>query len=466
VNVGQSPPSAGDGQVGAGRTDDPMSADRRVLTVAAISMVALVLVGVVSAQLFARSACGAIDPRPHGDRIAGADLEAALTDGLPDLGGPSIDALATAVDTVAALVGPVTGAADVRGADRLAIVDGEVAALGRITTVLAGASTEVRATRDLDEGTVVGDGATLYSLALVNELTAQVDAIQPLDGDLGPGTCVDTATVGTPLAFHLDAGAGELLLLRTEEDGDEPAVELRDAVAGRVWSTPVDVGTAPAGVLAERVAGRLGEDLVVVGRRIGQDEDEPAVVALDRADGEQRWSLPIGALVGSAPPGDGQVWPTVLTVGDELALVALAREEDRAAATVVALDVADGTVRWHLDTPVEPLAAATSVGTDGEGAVWLAARVADEVELLRLTADGERVTGSSLPGDDAALAHLDADTAVLGSGATLLVSDPDGQQAVTSDARVLDLAADGSRLHVLYGTDEGAVVVSFAVAGD
>jgi hypothetical protein len=465
VSDGQPTPVPGGGQVGAGRTDDPMSADRRVLTVAVVSMVLLVLVGVVSAQLFTGSACGSIDPRPHPDRAAGTALADVVADGLPDLDEEGQQALAASVGTAAARLGPVVGAADVRGAERLAIVDGGVAALGAVTTVLTEDAAEVRITQDLDEGTIVGDGDVLYSLALVNPLTGQVDAIQPLDGDLEPGTCIDTATVGTPLAFHLDAGGGELLLLRTEEDGDEPAIELRDAEAGSVWSTPAEVGVAPAGVLAERVDGALGDDVVVVGRRIAEGEDGAALLALDRVDGTERWSVGTDALADSVPAGDGPVWVTVLVVGDELALVALARDDERAAANVVAVSVDDGSLRWEadLDGPVEPLDAALSTGA--EPVAWIAAREDDEVAFLRLAGDGERQAAGRFPGEDAAaVVTAEADSGYFGSGSSLMISDPEAQHAVTvDDAEILDLATDGELVHVLYGTDEGALVVSFAI---
>jgi hypothetical protein len=215
-----------------------MSADRRVLAVAAISMVALVLVGVVSAQLFTRSACASIDPEPIADRSVAAVAPAVAGEGVPDVGLvaaealPDVpegnrDAVTAAIASLEGAIGPLVTAADVRGAEGLRVVDGGVAAVGPVTTVLGADGAEVQATVDVDEGTVVGSGSSLFSLALVNQLTGQVDALQAVDVGLAAGPCVDTATVGTPLAFHLDAGDGELLLLRTEEDGDEPAVELQ-----------------------------------------------------------------------------------------------------------------------------------------------------------------------------------------------------------------------------------------------
>jgi hypothetical protein len=101
---------------------------------------------------------------------------------------------------------------------------------------------------------VVGTGSTLYAVALMNETTGQVDAVQPLDADLEPaGGCLDAATVNVPFAFHLDANDGEALLFRVEEDSDEPELQLRDR-GGIRWDAPLEVAIAPPGLLGERLA--------------------------------------------------------------------------------------------------------------------------------------------------------------------------------------------------------------------
>jgi outer membrane protein assembly factor BamB len=471
---------AGDGQSGPGRTDDPMSADRRVLIIAVASMVGLVLLGVVSAQLFTRSACTRIDPEPVAARAVGTAVPALLDEGVTDVGvalaeafpdldeGNLLGALAVFEDEL----GPLLGAADVSGADRLAIVDGEVAALGPVTTVLTGDGNEVRATADVDEGTVVGSGSTLYSLALVNPLTGQVDAIQPLDADLGAGTCVDTATVGTPLAFHLDAGDGELLLLRTEEDGDEPAVELRDATTGSVWSTPLEVGTAPAGVLAERVTARLGAEDVVVGWRTLADHDGDAVAALDRTSGEVRWTVPADQLREAAQADDRPLWVDVLAVGGDQAVVALVPEEEpdgSGTSTVVLLDLDDGAV--------------LRTGASGEGRVslavptaggWVVASADEEfVATVLDRADGElrSQAGTTADGEPAGAALRDGRT-LLASGSLLVLRDDgaDGRgrqsHVIDVEVRVVDVAAEVDRAHLLVSSDEGAAILTFGLVGD
>jgi outer membrane protein assembly factor BamB len=471
----------GDGQTGPGRTDDPMSADRRVLAIAAASMVALVLLGVVSAQLFTRSACTRIDPDPVPARAtvpsALADegvpeVGAVLTEAMPDLSGAGRDALLGAVAVLEDELGPLLGAADVRGADRLAIVDGEVAALGAVTTVLADDGTAVRATADVDEGTVVGSGTTLYSLALVNQLTGQVDAVQPLDADLAAGTCVDTATVGTPLAFHLDAGDGELLLLRVEEDGAWPAVEIHDAEVSS--STTLEVGTAPAGILAERVTGRLGQDVVVVGWRTGPAQDDDTVAALDRASLELRWTAPAAPLADIAQAGDRPLWVEVVAVGDDEVVLSLEPEDDpeadRSRATVVGLDLADGEVRWSVERELPPPALA--LPTDGG---WAVASVDDDrLVVTEVDADSGELRGqSTVDGGDAARgAALEDGTVLITAGGPLVVIDADTPagvadgrhvHAIDTDAGFVDVVAGRDRVHLLVTTGEGAVVLTFGL---
>jgi outer membrane protein assembly factor BamB len=475
--MGDQPSAAvGDGQSGPGRTDDPMSADRRVLTIAVASMVGLVLLGVVSAQLFTRSACTRIDPDLVAARSVGTAVPALLDQGVTEVGVvlaeafPDLDE-ASLVGALAVLedeLGPLLAAADVGDADRLAIVDGEVAALGSVTTVLTGDGTEVRATADVDEGTVVGSGSTLYSLALVNPLTGQVDAIQPLDADLGAGTCVDTATVGTPLAFHLDAGDGELLLLRTEEDGDEPAVELRDATTGSVWSTGLEVGTAPAGVLADRVTGQLGAEDVVVGWRTLADHDGDAVAALDRATGEVRWTVPADSLREVADAGEQPLWVEVLAVGDDEAVVALVPEGDAETAWpghVAALDLADGEVRWAVapdgDRPTlaVPTASGWAVATvDGDGLTVHVVEAGEVASASTLTAGDGEPRGAQLP---------DGATVIAAGPLVVLEEEADDgadrdAHGIDTDLRAIDVAAAEDRVHLLLASDEGAVVLTFS----
>jgi outer membrane protein assembly factor BamB len=313
----------------------------------------------------------------------------------------------------------------------------------------------------------VGSGSMLYSLALVNPLTGQVDAIQPLDADLGAGTCVDTATVGTPLAFHLDAGDGELLLLRTEEDGDEPAIELRDATTGSVWSTPLEVGTAPAGVLAERVTGQLGAEDVVVGWRTLADHDGDAVAALDRGSGEVRWTVPADTLREVADAGDQPLWVEVLAVGDDEAVVSLVPEGEAETAWpghVAVLDLTDGEVRWSVapdgDRPslAVPTASGWAVATvDGDGLTVHVVEAGTVAGASSLTAGEGEPRGAQLP---------DGPTVV--AGGPLLVLDEGADDdagrdthAIGTDLRATDIAADGDRVHVLLTSDEGAAVLTF-----
>src|SRR5690606_8586714 len=92
---------------------------------------------------------------------------------------------------------------------------------------------------------LAGDGTGLFALAWMNDRTGQIDALLPLGTTLDPGSCVDTAVVGSPFAFHLDANGGEMLLLRVEEDAVDPHIELRDARGGVVWTAGIGVPVAP-----------------------------------------------------------------------------------------------------------------------------------------------------------------------------------------------------------------------------
>jgi outer membrane protein assembly factor BamB len=490
-DVRTSPP-AGDGQSGPGRTDDPMSADRRVLAIAAASMVGLVLLGVVSAQLFTRSACTRIDPDPVTDRsvalaapaVAGEgvpDVEAVAAEALPDLADGDREQVTAAIAGLEEALGPLASVADVRGAERLQPVGDGLAAVGPTTTVLDADGSAVRSTVDLDEGTVVGSGSSLFSLALVNQLTGQVDALQALDPSLQAGRCVDTATVGTPLAFHLDASGGELLLFRTEEDGDEPAVELRAPVAGSVWSTALPVGTAPAGVLAERVTGRLGTDTVVAGWRTLPDHDGDAIAALDREDGEIRWTAAAADLRDAVRAGHQRpTWIDVLAVGEDEVVVAIVLEPEDAGDDerwpgigVVALGLDDGELRWHARPGGSPVTFAVE-GPEG----WAVANAGDGqfvVSILDVRGEllGQYLTeGASGAGPGAvapAGSVLGDGTVAVAAGPLLLRGDdtPGGAvggphaHGVAAEVAFVDVLELGDRVHVLARSGEGALLLSF-----
>jgi hypothetical protein len=477
------PTGAGDGQTGPGRTVDPMSADRRVLAVAAASMVGLVLLGVVSAQLFTRSACARIDPEPVEHRAIATVAPAAAGEGIPDVGVVAADALpdlpegdreavTAAIAGLEDAIGPLRSVADVRGAERLAVTDDGLVALGSTTTALDVQGAEVRATADVDDGTVVGSGNSLFSLALVNPLTGQVDALQAVDAGLTGGTCVDTATVGTPLAFHLDAGDGELLLLRTEEDGDEPAIELRDAVRGSVWSTELAVGTAPAGVLAERVTGRLGEETVVAGWRTLPDQDGPAVAALDRVSGEVAWTVDAAALQDVASAGSRPLWVDVLAVGGSEALVTLRPEIDGEEpsswpGTVAVFDLEDGSLHWLA----EPGGAAPTAAFEGPEGWVVAAAGSGRAVATTFDRSGELVAQHVAEGAIASPrgGTWEDGTVAVASGPLLLLDAdvPAGavgdrhSHGLAADVAFVDVLAVDDRVHVLARSEEGALLLSF-----
>lgn len=449
-----------------------MSADRRTLAVAAVAMVVLVAVGVVSASVFTGSACDALVPDAVPAPAAGEDVEAVLAEALGDLDGQQLDLVVDGLESLAgggalpsstADAGALRGAVDVATAATLTPLGDALAATGETTTTLP-APGEVAATVAFGEdATVAGSGSGLHVLALVNELTGQVDAIVPLDTELQAGTCLDTAQVGVPLTFHLGAGDGQLLLLRMDDDADHPEIELRDA-DGPVWSQRVEVGAGPPGVLGERVSGHLADDVVVTARRSVPDDPAPALTALDRADGEIRWERSARGLDELAPAGDEPLQVGVVDVADDLVLVSLSREEHEPV-LLVALDADDGTPVWTSDLAAE--APPRAVGSLDGDVVLLAPRAVSEddveqrtYELVRLDPDdgavrtlhsatGERVS-AAVVGSQVVIAVDESVTRLAGDGT---------RHAVGTPVPVEDLQVVGDQLAVLLRHGDGGAVV-------
>lgn len=441
------------------RHEDPMSADKRVLVIGLVVMVALVSVGVVSASLFASSACDDLEPSAVDGRMASTELEPVL-EAVGE--GERVTELAAFADALADTFGPVTGAAEVTGATGLAPLDGGLVAFGPTTTTLEASGAAVMAVAGFEEpAELVGSGERLYSLALTNELTGQVDALQPHDAELQPGTCVDTAVVGDPFAFYLDAGGGQLLLVRIEEDGDTPELELRDAVQGRLWFADLEVPVAPPGILAERITGALGQDVVVAARRTVPGDEQPAVIAVDRDAAERRWELPTEVLldaVGPALGGDGAVWLDVRDVDGGRVVIAAASEQDRDAAALIVLDLADGTIQSVVIPEDGPTAIEDVALHDGE--VWVAWR--DDADADGITVESYGPDGASLvrerhPGDEAVL----ADGLVATSAAVLRTDGGEVVEvaAVPDGVRVSGLMREGDVTSVLLEVGAGAAVV-------
>lgn len=419
--------------------------------VAAVAMVVLITIGVVSAEVVTGSACGAVVPEPvaadAGDRpLVDGGLETELADALPGL--------------------TVLGAADVGPGTGLTRLDGDTVATGPRLTVLrdpegprAAAGGPVA---EVDAPTVVvGDGATLFSLALVDDATGRVDAIAPVTAGLEAGECVDTAQVGTPLAFHLDAADGQALLFRIADDGDDPQVEVRDA-DGAVSTEPIELGFGPPGALAQRLDGRLGEELVVTARRTRTDEQPPAVQARDRASGAERWAVAPSEIARHAPPGDEALELSLVEVTGDLVLAAVSRE-GRRSVVLTALDADDGSHRWTSDLGAH--APPSSVGERDGGLVVTAPHGGDgerppTQRLVQLDAgDGGTTLLAESHGEVAHAAVVDGNV-LLGAGRELMLVTPDGERrAATLPARVADLVpVDGAVAVLLRDGDGGAVV--------
>lgn len=386
--------------------EDPLAADRRTLVIGASSMVGLILIGVVSAQLFARGGCDTIrSPEP----AAAVATTGAPEDVIDEQLGP-VDG-ARAIDILEQAAGaPVAAAIPVGDATRVAALgDGLVTTGGTVTSFdrsLAPVATF--STGD----PVVGDGDTVYDLALASEVTGHIDAFVPLTGtDLDVGACVDAALVGSPFAFLLDAGDGELLLLRAEEDGDAPDLQLRDPEDGARWEHRLTLTAGPPGTLAERLTARLGPDTVVAARRVGPQEEAggPALVAVSRDDGTERFAIDGDVLAGFAEldPADPIRWE-VAAVGHDTVLVHGRPDpqdapepvdgEERADGSLVLLDLADGSF----------VAAVPGIGPVLEAAADLADRAADD----RYAIAYERGVGST---EDFAFLAADGSSIELGS---------------------------------------------------
>ena len=156
---------------------------------------------------------------------------------------------------------------------------------------------------------VVGDGASVYAVVVGNVITGQVDALRPLQlarQGITRSACVDTSAVGSPLSFLHDAREGLLVGLRTDEDGSESVLELRDPSRGRVWAPPVLLGQAPAGLQGARTSGRIAGDVVVLARRSSDaDTVTGAVLAFDRRDGAPVWRIEADELRAALAAVDG-----------------------------------------------------------------------------------------------------------------------------------------------------------------
>ncbi len=463
--------------VGRTRTgDDLMAADRRTLVIGGLAMVGLVLVGVVSGSLFAGSACDDITPTAVTLPSAGGDL-ALLADVLEGLDDDEVTALGAELTALTGELGSITGVAAAPGATSLAATADGVASLGDQVATLRAPGDLATAAVTLGSGTPVGSGAHLYNLALTNPLTGQVDALQPLDAELAGLTCQDTALVGSPLAFHLAAGDGQLLVLRIEEDGDEPELELRDPVAGRVWAAELPLPAAPAGLAGARLTAGLGPELVLAGTRTTPGEDAPVFTAVARADGAALWSLDREALeVAGVPLSEARATRAeVVAVGDVLALAVL-REVDgdgRAdeeteqdlrsvgSQVLLALDPSDGTVRWQVELETtERIVAGGSSGDIGRVVLFdlessmarVVVATGDDVRTLdgpvlgpaAPVARGEPGEGGLVPAgpgraSGAGLASLPGGATLVGVGEHLLVlpGGPAGDGPVDGDWREL-----------------------------
>lgn len=315
--------------------DAEARADRRTVLIALAVMLALVLFGVGFASLFASTNCGRLDPDLLGtpvEAVSGEDAQEALV-----AAGVEPDVLAALVERF----GPLVTAVRVPFDDALRIGTapvgvGSVVVTGDGLALIDATGDVTQAATFRREVTVVGDGIAAFALVVGNTLTGQVDALRPLvpaATGITAGACVDTSAVGSPLAFLHDARDGLLVGLRTDEDGSEAVLELRDHVRGRVWAPTFALPRAPAGLQGSRTSGALGPGTVVVARRLAVSDADAggeaggAVRAFRRSDGTMVWEIE-GATVRSLLPATLAEEPAlrleVAHVGDRSALVTVA----------------------------------------------------------------------------------------------------------------------------------------------
>lgn len=385
--------------------------DRRVMLIALAVMLGLVLFGVGYGALFAATECRTLRPvaRDVGaldtGRLGTGVLDPALRVQLEERLGPVTGVLELPLDAPRRLATHGDGVL-VTGDGLVRVrADGSAAAIGFPRTSAV---------------TVVGDGRAPYALVVGNTITGQSDALRPLllgvDG-IEAGTCVDTSAVGSPLSFVHDAREGQLLGLRTDEDGSEVLVELRDPVRGRLWAPPIVLPRAPAGLQGSRTSGAIGPDLVVVTRRITDTDDETertaaAVLGFARTDGAPRFTL------------------TPAQVRAALAAAVVQSPADQLAAES-ALRIAV----VHVGADVVTLHVFPDVGPD---------------ELLPLPAFGPIGTLAAPHPRSMTLTLAAADGHVLGVAAGVDVMGRDGAEREALQARITDLlgalAGDGGRV--------------------
>jgi hypothetical protein len=438
--------------------EDPLAADRRTLVIGAGAMVALILVGVVSAQLFARGGCAdVVEPRPADAVATGAPAEDVVDEHLAPVDG------LRAVDILEQVAGaPVEVGIPVGEASEVVVLgDGLLTTGPTVTSVDAGLTPVATFTTD---HVVVGDGSAVFDVAVANEQTGQADALVGLRGtDLDVGTCVDTAVVGSPFAFLLGGGEGELLLLRADEDGDNPDLQLRDARAGARWDARLQLPAGPPGTLAERLSAGLGPETVVAARRVGpQEETElPALVSVDRGDGAVQLELGATDLADAAGlDSTGPIRWQVAAVGEGTALVhgrpdlmdapELASGEVRADGVLLLLDLASG----------EPLGAVEGVGPLAHAAVDAGDRYAVATE----TPDNEAETVTLLEAAGAVVdvGPLVADARLAWSGGAVLVAGRDSLTRLAPDAAPSPTILVGGRFVDLTTTSDGRVAALVA----
>jgi hypothetical protein len=267
--------------------------DRRTLIVGVSIMVGLVVFGIAFGARFGATECRRLDP----DLIVAGSAAAG---GAPRVGAEAMEHAQTVlgVEALTALIeehGALQWSRELPLEElrRLGAHPAGVLATGAGAVLVDPEGAVLSGVRFGRGVEVVGDGSTVFAVVVGNVITGQVDALRPLQlarQGVTSSACVDTSAVGSPLSFLHDARDGLLVGLRTDEDGSESVLELRDATRGRVWAPEVALGQAPAGLQGARTSGWIADDVVVLARRASDaDTMSDVVLAFDRTSGEQRW---------------------------------------------------------------------------------------------------------------------------------------------------------------------------------
>lgn len=359
-----------------------------------------------------------------------------------------------------------------RSAELLQITSAEGEKVSRVWRVLSDATVEV-----FVERTTTGGAGVEWTRLTCTDIALQDAPADPTAEGCGPAETLPlperTVVEGAGLLVALDPATGE----RSQQisiNGDQiGAPTIDDGVAYVAGTT----GDAPPAVLAVDLdsgqelwrwsAGQLdrwaspvlAKDVVIAGTLDGR------VIAIDRDDGTQRWSVDVGESFGGPPlavagnavvagaelPGSVTVLDTTTgeerwrvddlgvgtqtTVSEDLVVATI--YDDNEAGRVIAWDPADGQQRWSVDIPRGLLSPPVVVG---DLVVVSGARTSGDAAMTGLDVDsGEQRWEAPLPGTFAGSLRANSQAVVAANdGGLFAVSSMDGMQLWTAKPGLID----------------------------